>query len=34
MDIKIKTISPEDYKLIINFYAKYGDQSYEWYIKI
>jgi hypothetical protein len=33
MDIKIRSISPKDYKLIINFYAKFGDRSYDWYIK-
>ena len=33
MDVRIASISPEDHKLIINFYAKYGDQSYDWYTK-
>ena len=33
MDIIIRSISPKDHKLIINFYAKFGDRSYDWYIK-
>jgi hypothetical protein len=33
MDVRITSISSEDHKSIINFYAKYGDQSYDWYIK-
>jgi len=34
MDIIIRSISPKDHKLIINFYAKFGDRSYDWYIKM
>jgi hypothetical protein len=33
MNIEIKNILPEDYKLVIEFYSKYGDKSNDWYTK-
>lgn len=33
MSIQIKIVNSENYKSIINFYAKYGDRPYEWYDK-
>tara|TARA_A100001015_G_scaffold240124_1_gene273695 strand:+ start:713 stop:1591 length:879 start_codon:yes stop_codon:yes gene_type:complete len=33
MEIEIRNLVIENYKSIIDFYAKYGDRSYDWYNK-
>ena len=33
MEIEIRNVVSENFKSIIDFYAKYGDRGYDWYNK-
>ena len=33
MNIEIKSLTPDDYKSLMDFYSRYGDRSFYWYEK-